>query len=78
MKFDNSGQDSTLISGIIVASIIGIIAIIFDRNVTFSLGSGVTAFIIGAIIVNENKNLEVGGRWIIRNLLPLTIILLGR
>ena len=77
MKFDNSGQDSTLISGIIVASIIGIIAIIFDRNVTFSLGSGVTAFIIGAIIVNENKNLEVGGRWIIRNLLPLTIILLG-
>ena len=27
--------------------------------------------------MNENKNLEVGGKWIIGNLLPITIILLG-
>ena len=74
--FDNE-KNSGIISGVLVASIIGIFAIIIDSNIGFSLGSGVTAFIIGAIFVNENKNLEVGGKWIIGNLLPITIILLG-
>ncbi len=74
--FDNE-KNSGITSGVLVASIIGIFAIIIDSNTVFSLGSGVTAFIIGAIFVKENKNLEVGGKWIIGNLLPITIILLG-
>ena len=77
MNLANNEQYSRIVSGVLVASIIGIFAIIIDINIDFSLGSGVTAFIIGAIFVNENKNLELGGKWIIGNLLPITIILLG-
>lgn len=77
MNWFDKEKNSGIISGVLVASIIGIFAIIIDSNIGFSLGSGVTAFIIGAIFVNENKNLEVGGKWIIGNLLPITIILLG-
>ena len=77
MNWFDKEKNSGIISGVLVASIIGIFAIIIDSNICFSLGSGVTAFIIGAIFVNENKNLEVGGKWIIGNLLPITIILLG-
>ena len=77
MNWFDKEKNSGIISGVLVASIIAIFAIIIDSNIGFSLGSGVTAFIIGAIFVNENKNLEVGGKWIIGNLLPITIILLG-
>ncbi len=69
------------IKGVLFCIILGISAYFLDsflsQNGLFSLGSGTLSFILGGITAQLVSHLKKGGRWMIENILPFTIICLG-
>ena len=67
--------------GIAICLTIGIMAYFLDAlleaNDLFSLGTGTLAFILGGIAAQLVSGIRNGGDWVIKNILPITIICLG-
>ena len=81
---DTSGSslhEGDLNRGVALCIILGIIAYLLDgwlrSSDLFSLGSGTLAFILGGICAQLITGIQSGGDWVIRKILPITIICLG-
>lgn len=61
----------------ILISIVAYLVNLFLSNWNFSLGSSTLALILGCIIAYYIPNTEEGGKWMIRMIMPVAIILLG-
>ena len=77
----SSQHEGGLNRGIALCIILGIIAYLLDgwlqSSDLFSLGSGTLAFILGGICARLITGIQSGGDWMIRKILPITIICLG-
>ena len=67
--------------GVALCVILGAIAYLLDdwlqSSDLFSLGSGTLAFIFGAICAQLIAGIKPGGDWVVKKILPITIICLG-
>ena len=67
--------------GVALCVILGAIAYLLDDRLQssdlFSLGSGTLAFIFGAICAQLIAGIKPGGDWVVKKILPITIICLG-
>ena len=66
--------------GIFCALIISILAYatnIFFNSFSINIGASTLALILGAILANFTPNVEKGGKWMIKLVMPIAIILLG-
>ena len=66
--------------GIFCALIISILAYtgnMFFNDFSINIGASTLALILGAILANFTPNLEKGGKWMIKLVMPIAIILLG-
>ena len=74
-------QKGGLSRGVTLCIILGIIAYLLDgwlrSSDLFSLGSGTLAFIFGGICAQLITGIQSGGDWVIKKILPITIICLG-
>ncbi len=74
-------QEGGLNRGVSLCIILGIIAYLLDgwlrSSDLFSLGSGTLAFIFGGICAQLITGIQSGGDWVIKKILPITIICLG-
>ena len=77
----SSLHEGGLNRGIALCIILGIIAYFLDgwlqSSDLFSLGPGTLAFILGGICARLITGIQSGGDWMIRKILPITIICLG-
>ena len=74
----SSQHEGGLNRGIALCIILGIIAYLLDgwlqSSDLFSLGSGTLAFILGGICARLITGIQSGGDWMIRKILPITIL----
>ena len=74
-------QRGHLNRGITLSIILGAIAYLLDdwlrSSDLFSLGSGTLAFIFGGICAQLTTGVKPGGDWVVKRILPITIICLG-
>ncbi|MEC7100443.1 MAG: putative sulfate exporter family transporter, partial [Candidatus Thermoplasmatota archaeon] len=67
--------------GVALCVILGAIAYLLDdwlrSSDLFSFGSGTLAFIFGAICAQLIAGIKPGGDWVVKKILPITIICLG-
>ncbi|MEC7756856.1 MAG: putative sulfate exporter family transporter [Candidatus Thermoplasmatota archaeon] len=74
-------QKGDLDRGIMLCLFLGIMAYLIDgwlqSSDIFSLGSGTTAFILGGVCAQFFTGIQSGGDWVIKKILPITIICLG-
>ena len=74
-------QEGGLNRGIVLSIVLGAVAYFVDdwlrSSDVFSLGSGTLAFILGGILGQFISGIQSGGDWIIKKILPITIICLG-
>ena len=66
--------------GIFCAIIISLLAYlinIFFNDLDINIGASTLALIMGAILANFSSNTEKGGKWMIKVIMPIAIILLG-
>ncbi|MAH98069.1 MAG: hypothetical protein CMA12_01795 [Euryarchaeota archaeon] len=74
-------QKGELNRGVGLCFILGIMAYLIDgwlqSSDVFSLGSGTLAFILGGVCAQFFSGIRSGGDWVIKKILPITIICLG-
>tara|TARA_B100000530_G_scaffold93654_2_gene57618 strand:+ start:58951 stop:59940 length:990 start_codon:yes stop_codon:yes gene_type:complete len=66
--------------GIICAILVGLFAYITNillNDLEINIGASTLALILGAILANFTSNVEKGGKWLIKIIMPVAIILLG-
>ena len=61
----------------IIISLLAYLTNIFFNDLDINIGASTLALIMGAILANFSSNTEKGGKWMIKVIMPIAIILLG-
>ena len=61
----------------IIISLLAYLTNIFFNDLDINIGASTLALIMGAILANFSTNTEKGGKWMIKVIMPIAIILLG-
>ena len=61
----------------IIISLLAYLTNIFFNDLDINIGASTLALIMGAILANFTSNTEKGGKWMIKVIMPIAIILLG-
>ena len=61
----------------IIISLLAYLTNIFFNDLDINIGASTLALIMGAILANFTSNAEKGGKWMIKIIMPIAIILLG-
>ena len=61
----------------IIISLLAYLTNIFFNDLDINIGASTLALIMGAILGNFSSNTEKGGKWMIKVIMPIAIILLG-
>ena len=61
----------------IIISLLAYLTNIFFNDLDINIGASTLALVMGAILANFTSNTEKGGKWMIKVIMPIAIILLG-
>ena len=61
----------------IIISLLAYLTNVFFNDLNINIGASTLALIMGAILANLTSNAEKGGKWMIKVIMPIAIILLG-